>query len=279
MTSAAGSAVRVGLDPVLVLPSGRVDALVEVALPVHEPDPDHGQRLVGGLLQDVAGQHAEPARVDRAATRGRRTRRTGTPPAGPPADRRTAGPGRPARSIEGLGAPTSTRVLGAARSTGSGGGLQEQPHRVPRRTRPSDTGRAPRRLGAAGRPRPAVVVGEPGQGDERLGEALGELGGGRFEVVVTGDYPPAKCRAFARSRRQLQRRASDPRIRRARVDRAAPYDQVHEHPEVRQHEHEQHPQRLRPTGIVTAEDDRSEHDEQQPQPDDPEREPQERPNT
>ena len=59
-----GHAVRVGVDPVLVLPAGGVDALAEVAVAVHEPDGDQRQRPVGGLLEDVAGEHAEAARVD-----------------------------------------------------------------------------------------------------------------------------------------------------------------------------------------------------------------------
>ena len=45
--------------------AGDVDALVEVAGAVHQADADHRQGEVGGLLQDVAGQHAEAAGVDR----------------------------------------------------------------------------------------------------------------------------------------------------------------------------------------------------------------------
>ena len=47
-----------------MLPAGGVDALAEVALAVHEPDRDQRQGLVGGLLEQVAGQRAEAAGVD-----------------------------------------------------------------------------------------------------------------------------------------------------------------------------------------------------------------------
>ena len=60
----AGHAVGVRVDPVLVLPAGGVDALAEVAVAVHQADGDERQRPVGGLLEDVAGEHAEAARVD-----------------------------------------------------------------------------------------------------------------------------------------------------------------------------------------------------------------------
>ena len=57
----AGHPVGVGVDPVLVLPAGAVDALAEVAVAVHQADREHRHRAVGGLLEDVAGQHAEAA--------------------------------------------------------------------------------------------------------------------------------------------------------------------------------------------------------------------------
>jgi hypothetical protein len=48
-----------------VLEPGAVDALLEVTLPVEETDADHRQRTVARRLEDVPGQHPEPARVDR----------------------------------------------------------------------------------------------------------------------------------------------------------------------------------------------------------------------
>ena len=53
------------LRPVLVLQPGAVDALLEVPLAVEQPDADHGQREVARRLEDVTGERAQPARVDR----------------------------------------------------------------------------------------------------------------------------------------------------------------------------------------------------------------------
>ena len=61
----SGHAMRIGLDPVLVLPAGRVDPLAEVAVAVHQADRDEREPHVRGLLEDVARQHAETAGVDR----------------------------------------------------------------------------------------------------------------------------------------------------------------------------------------------------------------------
>ena len=82
--------LRVAVDPVLVLPAAGVDPLAEVALAVHQPDGDHRHRAVGGLLEDVAGQGAETAGVDRqrdvhaelGAQEGDRTLRDRCPAAG-----------------------------------------------------------------------------------------------------------------------------------------------------------------------------------------------------
>ena len=60
-----GQAFRIGVDPVLVLPAGGVDPLPEVPLPVQETDGHERQRAVGGLLDEVAGEGAQAAGVDR----------------------------------------------------------------------------------------------------------------------------------------------------------------------------------------------------------------------
>jgi len=60
-----GHAVGVGVDPVLVLPAARVGALAEVAVAVHQADRDERDGEIGRRLQDVAGEHAEAAGVDR----------------------------------------------------------------------------------------------------------------------------------------------------------------------------------------------------------------------
>ena len=59
-----GQVVRLVREPVLLLPPGHVEPLAKVAAAVEEPDADHGQRLVARLLDDVAREHAEPARVE-----------------------------------------------------------------------------------------------------------------------------------------------------------------------------------------------------------------------
>ena len=55
----------VDLGPVVVLPAARVEALVVAALPVEQADPDDRQPPVRRLLQDVAREDPEAARVDR----------------------------------------------------------------------------------------------------------------------------------------------------------------------------------------------------------------------
>ena len=57
--------LRDRLCPVLVLVAGAVEALLEVALAIEEPDPDERDREVARLLEDVAGKRAQPTRVDR----------------------------------------------------------------------------------------------------------------------------------------------------------------------------------------------------------------------
>ncbi len=62
-----GQPVGVGVDPVLVLPTAVVDALAEVAVAVQEADRDQRPGAVGCLLEDVAGERSQAARVDREA--------------------------------------------------------------------------------------------------------------------------------------------------------------------------------------------------------------------
>ena len=55
---------RVRVDPILMLATARVQALAEVALAVHQADRDERDGAIGGLLEQVAGQRSEAARVD-----------------------------------------------------------------------------------------------------------------------------------------------------------------------------------------------------------------------
>ena len=57
--------LRIGVDPVLVLPTACVDPLTEVALAVHQADGDHRQPAIGRLLEQVAGERTEAAGVHR----------------------------------------------------------------------------------------------------------------------------------------------------------------------------------------------------------------------
>jgi hypothetical protein len=63
-----GEVVGLDLDPVVVLPSRRVQALVEVPLRVQDPDADHRQPEIGGALEHVAGEYPESALADRERT-------------------------------------------------------------------------------------------------------------------------------------------------------------------------------------------------------------------
>ncbi len=60
-----GEAPRIDVDPVLLLPPTGVDSLATVSLTVEETDPDHGHTLVGGLLEDITGEHSKTAGVQR----------------------------------------------------------------------------------------------------------------------------------------------------------------------------------------------------------------------
>ena len=154
---------------------GDVDALVEVAGAVHQADADHRQRQVGGLLQDVAGQHARARPSRSAASRARRTRRSRRPPGARAGPAGAAGPGPIGRSMLARpGARPGRRGRSAAAPrAASTGGLGQQAPRVGARTRPALGIDGREHGGAIGRPRPAVVVGHPRQRLQRLGQACG----------------------------------------------------------------------------------------------------------
>ena len=125
----------------VLLAAGR-EALAEVALAVEQPDPDEGDVEVRALLEVVAGEEAEPARVEGERVvepelgrevRDRRARRRGPP--------RTSRAGR--RGPGGTGASrgrTGRRTRGRQRpprapTRGGGGGAGPGPRRSPARAR------------------------------------------------------------------------------------------------------------------------------------------------
>ena len=186
-----GGPLGVGRDPVLVLPAARVDALAEVALLVHQADRDERQRAVRGLLDEVAGERAEPARVDRqrlvdavlGAEEGDRMRRVDVV--------------RRERLRE-LLAHDRLEQRGAFDQPVVGGGalegrlrhLGQQPHRVLQRQLPARRVDRAVQLVPARQPAPAVVVGQPGQRCERLGQPLGQFLGRTFDVQCSISHSP-----------------------------------------------------------------------------------------
>ena len=190
VTRAIGWRSGIGRHPRLVLPAGGVDALAEVALAVEQADGDQRQRPVGGLLEDVAGQRPEAAGVDRqrgvdavlgaeeahrALGGGRRGRLGGPRHVG--ADALLERPGALTR-------PSSA----AARSSASGGAsvsslIGFSPHSSQRWGSTALKG-----LGAAGRPRPAQVVGGPRERVQRRGHARGKGLRGAVDVLASGQH-------------------------------------------------------------------------------------------
>ena len=150
------------------------------------PTRDERQRLVGGLLEQVAGERAEAAGVDRQrdvdAVLGAQERHR----AGRGVDRARR------RALE----------VGVHLRLERGRALEQRPRRRRRVAAPRAGASWSRRtgfsraqlealrvdraeqLGAAGEPRPAVVVGEPRERRERLGQPLGELGGRAPDVLA-----------------------------------------------------------------------------------------------
>ena len=179
-----GQAVRVGVDPVLVLPAAGVDALAEVAVAVQQTDGDQRPRPVGGLLEDVAGERAEAARVDRE-------RAVEAVLGGEVGDRALGCGDLVAARAREVGADALLQRRGAGEQVAVarrgdqavGRGLLEQLHRVLGDLLPAV--RVDRREGlrAVGIPGPAVVVGDPGEDAQRLGKAGGEGFGSPLDIA------------------------------------------------------------------------------------------------
>ncbi len=176
--------LRIGVDPVLVLPSAGVDALAEVALAVHQADRDERDRAVRRLFQQVAGERAEAAGVDR--------QRDVQPVLGAQERHRPGGVDRGIRRAVQIGldlgldrgGPLDQLAIGGGAAQRAQRGLLEQPNRVLVRQREAVGVDRGEQLRSAGQPRPAVVVGEARQRREGIREPLGELLGGAAHVLA-----------------------------------------------------------------------------------------------
>ena len=179
-------ALRVAVDPVLVLTPGDVDVLAEEALAVEQADGDERERVVRRLLEEIAGECTESAGIDRqrcvdavlSAQEGGRPIGAIVPRCG--------------RTRE-LGAERFDRPLDAIGKLSVAGGYLErrrrrllnEAHRVAGHAAPAFGIEAPEQLSAAGLPRPVVVVGQAGETGERLGQPRGEALGGALQITIS----------------------------------------------------------------------------------------------
>jgi hypothetical protein len=177
----------IGRHPGLVLPAGGVDALAEVALVVEQADGDERQRPIGGLLEDVARQRAQAARVDRQrrvdAVLGaeERHRALGRHLAGGSRGPRQVGGDRllhrlPAGDQLGVGGGTLERVRGC---------LGQQADRVLAAQVPARRIDRAEHLRGARRPRPAQVVRGARQRRQRAGHAAGQRLCGSIDLLTS----------------------------------------------------------------------------------------------
>ena len=187
-------ALGVGRHPELLLPAAVVDALAEVAVAVHEPDGDERQGPVGCLLEDVAGQRAQPAGVDRqrgvhavlGAEEGER-----------PLLGERAGGGRPGqvgeqRQLELLG-PCDERGIAGRPQQRLGRRLLQQPDRIAAARAPAIGIDVAKDVGAVGQPGPAVVVGQPREDAERPRQPRAQRARGAYDVLCSASHQLAHC--------------------------------------------------------------------------------------
>ena len=178
-----GEPVRVGFDPVLVLPARGVHALVEVALPVQDADADHGQAPVRRLLQDVAREDAETPGVGRE--------RAMDPVLGAEEhDRPRVRAGRVGVGQLGLEGllhglrPRDERAVLGGFDERVVGRVHEEPDGVLAPHRPAVGIDVPEDVRAAGHPGPSVVVGQAREDGEAGGEPGGEVVGRPEQVLL-----------------------------------------------------------------------------------------------
>ena len=175
------------LRPVLVLEARPVDALLEVALPVEEPDADDGQREIARLLEDVPRERAQSPRVDRqrgvdaelcADERNRAVECL---------DRRVR-PGTVALDDlrEALHA-LAERAVAAGGLECVRGEILELSDRVAAVELPRERIERAEELGAVGIPRPPVVERDPGERGELGREPRRDVGGPQVRLAGAGE--------------------------------------------------------------------------------------------
>jgi hypothetical protein len=176
-------AVGIGVDPVLVLPARAVDPLAEVAVAVHQPDGHERHAAVGGLLEDVAGEHAEAARVhrQRAVDRVLRAEERDGPLRCHAGGHDRLGALRVHGLLECRDPREELRIPREPRQRVRMGLLQE-PHRIAETQLPALGVDRREQLRAARRPRPAVVVGDLREHAERRGQPRAQRDRRRAEV-------------------------------------------------------------------------------------------------
>ena len=169
--------LRERLQPVLVLEARAVDPLLEVPPPVQQADADHRQPAVARRLEDVPGEDAEAARIDRQR------------PVDP--ELRADEHDRPVEAVD----PrlwTGAIFLEDAGEPGDalpGGGVGDRARRHVRRDvgeladrvrqvdLPAVRVERAEQLLPVGIPRPAVVERDPCERHQLIGKTQGELGG------------------------------------------------------------------------------------------------------
>ena len=189
---------------------------MEVAGPVEEADPDHRQGEVGGLLDDVTGQDAQPAGVHgqrRVHAELSAEERDGTLRVAQP---RLTGPVQVSVHHRGelCHAPDEVAVGRHLRESDRGH-IEQLAHGVG--PHPLPTIRIERRKGgvAVRRPGPPVVVRELGEWNEGLGQPCSQGGDGRGYVVITRGHGRSRSSRSNR-RRAGQSAQSCPRASHAR---------------------------------------------------------------
>jgi hypothetical protein len=172
-----GQPLRERLHPVLVLKARAVDPLLEVSPPIEQADADHRQPAIARRLEDVSGEHAEAARVDRQRPVDPELRADEDDGPAQAVDLRLGtgailleDAGQPGDPLSGRGVVDSARG-GVRRDVG------ELADRVRQVDLPGVRVERAEQLVAVGIPRPAVVERDPCKRRELRWEPQGELGG------------------------------------------------------------------------------------------------------